>query len=214
MPKSLRFLWKCRSILLSLFIFLFPQGQAASLQKDSAMSVFQDGLVLLPGHGVLRGERTDLLKLLIWERDKNKWDFCPCLQHRVLRRKRSFSTCSFCGWGDFYSTVLTTDGNLHCCYLQCGFFPLPFGASSGGCVHCSSNMNAVGKRALSSSALPGWEDVSLGHKRLSPQNTPTLSSQGQICLCSGLGSCRMQHPRSQSCAQCCCAKKGTLQKRY
>lgn len=107
------------------------------------------------GYGVLGEERTDLPKLFWHERDKNIQNLCPCLWHTVLRRKGTFSAWSFCGWRDFYSTALATDGNLSC-YLQAVFFFLlfVFGVTSGGCVHNSSKVNAAGKKALSSTQCP------------------------------------------------------------
>lgn len=88
------------------------------------------------------------------------------------------------------------------------FLPFVFGATLDGCVHNSSKVNAAGQRALSSTQCHQAEELlRLGHEHFSPQYTPSLHAQGQICLCWGLGSWRMKHPRSQSCAHCCYAKK-------
>lgn len=91
---------------------------------------------------------------------------------------------------------------IYSCYFQCGCFPLPFGASSDGCVHCSSNVSA-------SSAPPGWEDASLGHKHLSPQNTPhsTLRDKSAFAQTWGVTECNSQV--TILCSMLLCSERGS-----
>lgn len=89
------------------------------------------------------------------------------------------------------------------------FFPFVFGATSDGCVYNSSKVNAAGKKH-SPAHKPLLRSCFIWPWAFLTQYTPSLYSREQICFCWDRGSWRMKHPRSQSCAHCCYAKKGNF----
>lgn len=98
-----------------------------------------------------------------------------------------------------------------CCFFLIFFFSIFVWSHFKRVCAQQQHERAVQGRAHSPAhcVLPGCRAAACGREHL-PGHVQSLCPQGQMCLYSALRSWGMKHPRSWSCAHCCCAKKGDV----